>query len=104
MMMLGLAEGIEQNTAPVTTALDDISDMAVSSIDSNLGVNAALGVDSDTAATNELSQLISIVSALSAKVDNLRVYLDGDRLVGGISSRMDSALGSRALMVERGLA
>ena len=104
MMMLGLAEGIEENTSPVTNALDEISEMAVSSIDSNLGVNAALGVDADATATGELAQLISIVSALSAKVENLRVYLDGDRLVGGITGRMDNALGSRTLMVERGLA
>ena len=104
MMMLGLAEGIEDNTKPVTDAIDDISTMAVKGVDTNLGVNASLGISTDAAATSQLTQLIGIVSALSSQINNLRIYLDGDTLVGSITDRMNSALGMRSTMDERGLA
>ena len=104
MMMLGLAEGIEDNTKPVTDAIDNISTMAVKGVDTNLGVNASLGISTDAAATSQLTQLIGIVSALSSQINNLRIYLDGDTLVGSITDRMNSALGMRSTMDERGLA
>ena len=103
-MMLGFAEGIEENTAPVANAIDEVGAMAAAGFDNTLGVNAALGVSTDTEATNELAQLIRIVNGLSAKIDNLKIYLDGERLVGGIAGNMDNALGGRSLMAERGLA
>ena len=38
------------------------------------------------------------------KLDNLGIYLDGETLVGGISRRMDGALGNNAGMRQRGVA
>ena len=103
-LMLGLAEGIEDNTAPVTNAIDEIGALTARGFENTLGVNAALGVSTDAQATNELATLIGLVSALSAKIDNLKLYLDGDVLVGGIAGGMDDALGDRGMMLDRGIA
>lgn len=103
-LMLGLAEGIEENTDPVSKAIDQVSAMTADGFKNDLSVNASLGVSTDAEATNDLATLITLVDALSAKLDNLRVYLDGDTLVGGIAGTMDNALGDRSRLVDRGLA
>ena len=101
---LGLAKGITEDTKPVTNAIDNVAAMATAGIESGLAVNAALGVRTDAEATGDLRTLISVVNALSRKIDNIGVYLDGDRVVGGIVDRMDNALGNRAVLVGRGQA
>lgn len=55
---------------------------------------AVAGPDSYTDAAED------IIDALHG----LRVYLDGDRLVGGITGDMDKSLGSRSIMAGRGVA
>ena len=101
---LGLAKGIVEDTKPVTDAIDSVAAMTTAGMDNALAVNAALGVSTDAEATGDLRTLIAVVNALSRKIDNIGVYLDGDRMVGGIVDRMDNALGNRALLVGRGQA
>ena len=101
---LGLAEGIAENTKPVTDAIDSVANMATAGMDSALSVNAALGVSSDAEATGDLRALVATVNALSRKIDNIKVYLDGDRMVGQLVDRMDDALGNRAVLTGRGQA
>lgn len=101
---LGLAEGITEDTKPVTDAIDNVAAMTTAGMENALAVNAALGVSSDTEATGDLRTLIAIVNALSRKIDNIGVYLDGDRMVGQLVNRMDEALGNRAVMTGRGQA
>ena len=101
---LGLAEGITEDTKPVTDAIDNVAAMTTAGMDNALAVNAALGVSSDTEATGDLRTLIAVVNALSRKIDNIGVYLDGDRMVGQLVDRMDDALGNRAVLTGRGQA
>lgn len=101
---LGLANGITEDTKPVSDAIDSVAAMTTAGMDSALAVNAALGVRTDSEATGDLRTLVAVVNALSAKIDNIRLYLDGDRVVGGIVERMDNALGNRAALVGRGQA
>lgn len=46
----------------------------------------------------------AILEEILAKMDNMGIYLDSGRLVGGISGRMDGALGVNAEMRQRGVA
>lgn len=101
MLDAGLAQGIEGNTRPITNAIDDITTMTTKGFSGNIGVTSSY--DGNTTTTG-MSQLISLVAALAEKVDNLQVYLDGDLLVGGISDRMDTALGTANVRKARGLA
>ena len=45
-----------------------------------------------------------LLEAILEKMDSMAVYLDSGRLVGGISGRMDGALGNNAGMRKRGVA
>ena len=101
MLDAGLAMGIEDNTKPITNAIDDITTMTTRGFSSNLGVQSALDVNHNTAG---METLISLVAALAEKVDHLQIYLDGETLVGGISERMDNALGTANVRKARGLA
>ena len=101
---LGLAEGIAEDTKPVTDAIDGLAAMATADMNSALSVNAALGVNSGTEATGDLKNLVAAVNALSRKIDTIGVYLDGDRMVGQLVDRIDNALGARALLTGRGQA
>lgn len=42
------------------------------------------------------------IAALRSDVRNVKLYLDGDRVVGGIVDRMDRSLGTRRVMAQRG--
>lgn len=101
MLDQGLAMGIEDNTRPISNAIDDITTMTTKGFSSNIGVSSALDVNHTTSG---MEQLISMVAALAEKVEHLQVYLDGDLLVGGISDRMDTALGTSNVRKARGLA
>ena len=49
-------------------------------------------------------ELLDVVEALSEKLDRMQIVLDGDQLVGGISTRMDRAIGRNAEAMSRGVA
>lgn len=54
------------------------------------------------AAEMDMGEVVSLLRQIAAKSD--KIYLDGKTLVGGISSQMDTALGTRRTMTARGLA
>lgn len=101
MLDAGLAMGIEDNTRPISNAIDDITNMTTNGFSSDFGVHSAFDVNHNTSG---MDTLIQMVSAIAEKVDHLQVYLDGDALVGGISERMDTALGTANVRKARGLA
>ncbi|MBR6207000.1 MAG: hypothetical protein IKQ73_07550 [Oscillospiraceae bacterium] len=101
MLDAGLAQGIEGNTRPISNAIDDITSMTTKGFGADLGVNTSMDVNHTSAG---MAQLVQLVAALSDKIDKLQVYLDGDLLVGGISDRMDTALGVAGTYKARGLA
>ncbi|MBR4743542.1 MAG: hypothetical protein IK082_05040 [Oscillospiraceae bacterium] len=101
MLDAGLAQGIEGNTRPISNAIDDITTMTTRGFSADLGVNSTMDV---SGTMSGMAQLVQLVAALSEKVDHLQVWLDGDTLVGGISERMDGALGTSNTRKARGLA
>lgn len=48
--------------------------------------------------------LVDLVEELTRKIDRMRIVLDTGKLVGGISTKMDGALGTNANYQERGVA
>lgn len=50
------------------------------------------------------SDLLDAVETIAERLDRLQIVLDGDRLVGGISERMDRALGANQGLAQRGVA
>lgn len=104
MLDKGLANGLEGNTKPIQNAIDDITKMTTGTLESDLAVNAALGVSTSSAATNKLDKLISIVTALGEKVEKMQIVLDSGAVVGGISAKMDEALGINNTFAVRGVA
>ena len=96
--LLGGGEAGPEAVAPVNVLQRYIRDaMKAESFEASVSISSA-------AITEDHSELISLVRDLSQKIDRLRVYIDGDTLVGRITDRMNSALGMRSTMDERGLA
>ena len=102
-LMLGLAEGIEDNTKPVKTAIDGIAAMTAGGFENELAISTALGKSTDTGTTGGLQTLIALVAELSKKIDHLEIRLDSGELVGGLIQKTDAALGSRDVLTERGV-
>ena len=96
-MMLGLAEGIMGNTKPVSDAIDKVTAMTTKGFSSAIGVTATIG------ATAQPNSLITAVDALTAKIANMGIYLDGNILVGKTAERMGTALDKRNVMIARGV-
>ena len=96
-MMLGLAEGITGNTKPVSDAIDKVTAMTTKGFSSAIGVTATIG------ATAQPNSLITAVDALTAKIANMGIYLDGNILVGKTAERMGTALDKRNVMIARGV-
>lgn len=95
---LGGGEAGPEAVAPVDVLQRYIRDaMKAESFEASVSINS-------TARVGDNSELISLVRELSQKLDRLGIYLDGDTLVGRITDRMNSALGMRSTMDERGLA
>ena len=96
--LLGGGEAGPEAVAPVDVLQRYIRDaMKAEAFETSVSISSAT-------MAGDSSELISLVRDLSQKIDRLRIYLDGDTLVGNISDRMNSALGMRSMMDERGLA
>lgn len=95
--MEGFAEGILRNEELVTDAMRSASDLATGSFTSTLTVNAAAA---DRAAPT--STAATVAQEIAAALRNVRVYIDGQRMVGYLVPAMDTALGARQLAAERG--
>lgn len=89
----GLAVGITANTDSVEKAMQGLS-QAVTGYDLGLTATPA----NATAAVTYTSELnagtvVGEIRSLRVAIENLKLYLDGNALVGGIASQMDTALG-----------
>lgn len=104
MLDQGLAEGITDNTKPITKAVSGLNDITTGALNDNIAVNGALGVSTDAQATSKLDQLIAAVTILGERLDNMQIVLDSGELVGGTSAKMNNALGFNNKLVTRGVA
>lgn len=95
-LMLGLAGGIDDGADSVYSAIDRVTAATMGGINGSMTVNSALSMP-EYKATSRMDEMIS-------RLENLRIYLDGDTLVGGIAGRMDNTLGINSGLAERGLA
>lgn len=102
-MMKLFASGITDNSGVVKKAIDDVTRMTAGGFESTLGVATTLGVFADDTGRGNVQTLITLVSALSEKLDRLELRLDSGELVGGIAEKMDAALGNRNALLERGV-
>lgn len=100
----GLARGVNKNQNPIRRAVDSVTKMTTGTLESKLAVNAELGITSSSEATDRLGKLIAVVSALSDKIDKLKIVLDSGKVVGGISQQMDEQLGYNNTLSKRGVA
>jgi phage-related protein len=107
MLAAGLAEGIEQNAAEPMTAMADLSRDVLGEADAMNGLTIQRKLQNTFAApeamsladTGMLDKLDKILAAIQA---GQILTIDGKRLVGGTYDQMDSTLGQRRMLVERG--
>lgn len=102
MIGLGMAEGIGDSTRPISEALDDVTSKMSAGLDP-ITVRGSFDAGS-MAQGGSMEQLLALVAGLSAKIDRLEIRLDGDKLVGGISEKMNKALGDQSALEARGVA
>ena len=102
MIGLGMAEGIGDSTRPISEALDDVTSKMTAGLDP-ITVSGSFDAGS-MAQGGSMEQLLALVAGLSAKIDRIEIRLDGDKLVGGISDKMNKALGDQSALEARGVA
>lgn len=102
-LMLGLAGGIDKGSESVFDAIDDVTAATMGAINGNMDINSTLSI-SGANTSSSYTDITGLLEAIIIKLDNLGVYLDGDLLVGGITSRMDRSLGSNSVLGTRGVA
>lgn len=95
--MQGFAEGILRNEDLVSDAMRSATDIATGSFTSTLNINAAAA---DRAAPTSSSA--TIAQEIANALRGVRVYIDGQRMVGYLAPSIDTALGARQLAAERG--
>lgn len=93
-LMLGLAGGIEDGESVVQKAMDGVARMTTRTM--NVGVNATAATATDSVGGTS----IDVIRA----IENMKVYIYGDKLVGYIAPDMDKALGLRVGSATRGYA
>lgn len=94
----GLAEGIADNTRPITKAMDDVSALTERSFESEIAMRAAAStsfessgqIDSEGA---RIGQIVQLLEMLLRK--NGHVYIDGDTLIGVILDEVDKRLADK---------
>ena len=104
----GLAVGIEDNATAPKKAMGDVSAEILDaagqvdgvSIERQISHNYSVGAAATAAqSAGTLAKLDQILQAIK---EGRVILLDGDTLVGGIANRMNSALGQRRVLAERG--
>ena len=90
--MQGFAEGILANEDLVKSAMADASALATGSFSSTLAISQPETQAAPASGAREIAEALR----------NVRVYLDGTRLVGYLVPDIDTALGVRQLAAERG--
>jgi len=90
--MEGFAEGILRNEGLVSDAMADASALASGSFSSSLAIQAQAEPAAPAAMAREIAEALR----------NVRVYMDGNKLVGYLVPGIDTALGVRQMAAERG--
>ena len=108
MLDKGLASGILGNTGYIRGALGTMAkttlrefNAATPTLSNQMIMDSS--ITHSYSASSEISMLYQTVDALGRRIENMKIYLDGDKLVGGTSARTDNALGQRQLLVSRGV-
>ena len=88
-------------TRPTLMIGGEDGDEAIVPLSKNTEWIQAVALEMEEATNGEEAELLE---EILNKIDHLGIYLDGGTLVGGISRRMDGALGNNAGMRQRGVA
>lgn len=103
MLDAGLAEGIEDNTRPITKAIDEVARLTTGGLESELRASASVGITAADTEGGALADIIVAIAALGDRIAGMQLVLDGKKLVGGIAPRVDNALGGLSAAALRGL-
>ena len=95
-----LAEGGVLTSARLILA-GEAGDEAIVPLERNTGWIRSVA---EELAASDNDDLLHVVEELSEKLDRMQIVLDSGRIVGGISTRMDSALGGNGILQNRGVA
>ena len=98
-----LATGGIINSPTLAMLGENYKDEAVLPLERNNGWIRKLAYDISNEGGMAGEDLLDAVESISRRLDNLQVVLDGDILVGGISGRMDTALGRFEGLQQRGV-
>lgn len=102
MLDLGLAKGIEGNMRPIQNAIDDVTRMTTNAFTSEMAFSTALGMPEATAST-QLMLLIDLVDEIVKLLQEMGIYIDGDKLVGLLSQKFNQKLGKTQDLTARGV-
>lgn len=102
MLDLGLAKGIEGNMRPIQNAIDDVTRMTTNAFTSEMAFSTALGMPEATAST-QLMLLIELVDEIVKLLQEMGIYIDGDKLVGALSQKFNQKLGQTQDLTARGV-
>lgn len=102
MLDLGLAKGIEGNMRPIQNAIDDVTRMTTNAFTSEMAFSTALGMPEATAST-QLMLLIELVDEIVKLLQEMGIYIDGDKLVGALSQKLNQKLGQTQDLTARGV-
>ena len=94
----GLAEGIADNTRPITKAMDEVSALTERSFESKIAMRAAASTSFETSGQIDyqgarIGQIVQLLEMLLQK--NGHVYIDGDTLIGEILDDIDKRLADK---------
>lgn len=94
----GLAEGIADNTGPITKAMDEVSALTERSFESEIAMRASAttaftGSGQMESQGANLNQIVMLLELLLRK--NSNVYIDGDTLIGEILDDIDKRLADK---------
>ena len=94
----GLAEGIADNTRPITKAMDEVSALTERSFESEIAMRASAttaftGSGQMESQGANLNQIVMLLELLLRK--NSNVYIDGDTLIGEILDDIDKRLADK---------
>lgn len=103
----GLAKGIEDNTKPISKAMDSVQDIATRSFESDIAFNtqsaiagnrSPLRTDISADESSKTDVMIGLLEKLVQK--SADVYLDKDTLIGEILDGVDKGLADRRLATD----
>lgn len=102
MLDIGLAKGIEGNMRPIQNAIDDVTRMTTNAFTSEMAFATTLGMPEATAST-QLMLLIELVDEIVKLLQEMGIYIDGDKLVGALSQKFNQKLGQTQDLTARGV-